>query len=44
MTGALRVTRVPYDSEHADYDYAIDLLDEHSGSYPLYGKAQVKRQ
>ncbi|CAM9216242.1 unnamed protein product [Ascophyllum nodosum] len=32
-SGVLRVTRVPYSAGSANYDEAIDLLDEYSGRY-----------
>ncbi|CAN0065398.1 unnamed protein product, partial [Ectocarpus sp. 6 AP-2014] len=34
MSGTLRVTRVPYEETHSQYDDAVSLLDQYSGSYP----------
>ncbi|CAM9159945.1 unnamed protein product [Ectocarpus fasciculatus] len=34
MSGTLRVTRIPYEETHSQYDDAVSLLDQYSGSYP----------
>lgn len=41
MTGTLRATRVPYDRNSAEYDEAMDTLDEHAGCYPVSGELRV---
>ncbi|CAM9529528.1 unnamed protein product, partial [Ectocarpus fasciculatus] len=38
MSGTLRVTRVPYEETHSQYDDAVSLLDQYSGSYPTKAK------
>lgn len=44
MTGTLRATRVPYESDSAEYDEAMGVLDEHAGCYPIKGELQVSWQ
>ncbi|CBN76107.1 Endo-1,3-beta-glucanase, family GH81 [Ectocarpus siliculosus] len=41
MTGTLRATRVPYESDSAEYDEAMGALDEHAGCYPIKGELQA---
>lgn len=41
MSGTLRVTRVPYEETHSQYDDAVSLLDQYSGSYPTKAKLVV---
>lgn len=42
MTGTLRAARVPYSSDSAEYDEAMDALDEHAGCYPIRGELRVR--
>ncbi|CAM9212408.1 unnamed protein product, partial [Ectocarpus sp. 12 AP-2014] len=41
MSGTLRVTRVPYEETHSQYDDAVSLLDQYSGSYPTKAKLRT---
>lgn len=43
MTGTLRVTRVPYDGDSAEFDEAVATLDEHAGCYPTKGELKVSK-
>lgn len=42
MTGTLRTTRVPHDSDSTEYDEAMIALDEHAGCYPVKGELRVR--
>ena len=42
MTGTLRAALVPEDVGSSMYSEAVELLDAHSGTYPVKGEIQVR--